>query len=910
MKRLLAVLLCFSTAAMGAKATSSASKSKGKFTTAVSENLCVQEINYCFDYHCWGRDVGDKTKTNVCYSKGVAGVVSGVEDCLDRRGAIKQANYRSACKVYTYKQVEKLMGSMSSVDAMHAQATPACQREMKRLEAAKKCYAVMISHDGSIDLSLRLQLSQLCGPLVGGNEDMVERFYRAGDYGDANLGAQADMLKTGQITAKQANWRQVVDAALAGYIEVAENACGREDYRITKVNEYAAESRTNLAYTKARAEAEQEGRAMGNRVVNNWFRRTDCENSPLPKGGKGWRYIYRGNPDCRIVCLDGYVQGKDTSTCVPAVAEKEDETWMGLNVRGEYRESVKENPIEIRHDKKCTPPQIPDGQGGCKDPDTPPNGEKKHDDQIIVPSGTDGLCDKTKLTQIPGQFNVLEQICELFKLGPKYQSPRWYYRVEEGADARVPGTPVYSNARFNVGNAENKGTGAFEYFCFAEPGKEPSAATHWAKISNADIRKILGLTSLDVFGNEYRSGTSYELKKACNPEPKNDNLECNKWGEQTGNFTHSQQYEYRPGVGGTYAGKQGCWCRDNKVWDNTVVDVSRNMVRGCVDCPSGQHKISETECSSEQKVNYANCPPMYSNPVPWHCLRGWDVGTTEAKRRTQRNAICDSLFVRSGINFTKKPYVQYCDGSGANGCGTVTRNPNADGAVGCRSDVSGGSISTYYCVGASADRADYWNFLDNSDISGAFGISSVDFDKMAERCSCDAQGKTWNDNGCVGGAAPAPCKADMGGLNQLRESEACPCKDDLVRTPAGNGTHCCKPGDSWSDEKKCHVPGVADASVVATTWDNCERTMNNVQRRNELAGTGAELALNSKDDVCRALFRSNGIPTSHNRSSIWQMRGFDYACFGPFGSNTFDKFANVSNNKLNSLLGTGQTGLL
>ena len=41
--------------------------------------------------------------------------------------------------------------------------TTECQRELRRLEAAKACYAVAISHDGGVDLSLRLQLASACG---------------------------------------------------------------------------------------------------------------------------------------------------------------------------------------------------------------------------------------------------------------------------------------------------------------------------------------------------------------------------------------------------------------------------------------------------------------------------------------------------------------------------------------------------------------------------------------------------------------------------------------------------------------------------------------------------------------------------------------------------------------------------
>ena len=70
------------------------------------------------------------------------------------------------------------------------------------------------------------------------------------------------------------NWRQVVDATLAGYTEIAELACGSEDYKLTRVNQYALDSHDNSKMLALKAEAEEVGRQTANRIVNSWFKLT------------------------------------------------------------------------------------------------------------------------------------------------------------------------------------------------------------------------------------------------------------------------------------------------------------------------------------------------------------------------------------------------------------------------------------------------------------------------------------------------------------------------------------------------------------------------------------------------------------------------------------------------------------
>jgi hypothetical protein len=194
---------------------------------------------------------------------------------------------------------------------------------------------------------------------------MVDRFYHAGDYGDSNIGALRDMALSGQNTAKRGNWRQVTDGVLAGYMEMAELSCGAEDFALTKINAYGEDERENVELSRLRAQADQTGRNVANRVVNSWFAESDCLNSPLPEGGEFWTYESGGHPDCRVVCEQGY-EAVGSTDC----RKKEDGSsgmmFAGINLGTtfDYKiEGPEPKPLQVQ-----TLPFIPPDNPGWRDP--------------------------------------------------------------------------------------------------------------------------------------------------------------------------------------------------------------------------------------------------------------------------------------------------------------------------------------------------------------------------------------------------------------------------------------------------------------------------------------------------------------------------------------------------------------
>lgn len=330
------------------RSSSSSSRSSGTSSSAKgyampTQDQCNVDIDYCFNRYCFDKKTLSEGVYSKCGAEPASKILINIEACLDTRSVIKSLDLKNGCKNYSYNRVVNLLANKDVIETGLKKNSNECQKATKALQAAKECYALMISSDGSYSLDLYEKLDKLCGFEVSGDSYMLNRFFQAGDYGQANLQAISDLEATGQNTVKRENWRQVVDATLAGYTEIAELACGEEDYKLTKVNDYALDSRDNSAMIALKAQASEMGKQTANRIVNSWFRETDCVNAPLPVGGLYWDYEKGRSPDCKIVCKEGYAIGKNSSECVKIENKTSSPIFMGFNIGNDF---VKENTLK------------------------------------------------------------------------------------------------------------------------------------------------------------------------------------------------------------------------------------------------------------------------------------------------------------------------------------------------------------------------------------------------------------------------------------------------------------------------------------------------------------------------------------------------------------------------------------
>ncbi|MBR4316109.1 MAG: hypothetical protein IKP65_03965 [Alphaproteobacteria bacterium] len=483
MKKLLPlflVLLCFSENAISAtrkrstRRTSSASKTV-TYTTP-TQDQCNIDIDYCFSRYCFDKKTLNEGVYSKCGAEPASTILVNVEDCLATRAVIKQLDLQNGCKTYSYNRIVSLLNSKGTIETGLKKNSTECAKATRALQAAKKCYTAMISSDGSSSVELYDELDSLCGFEASGDSYMLNRFYQAGDYGDSNVGALEDLRLTGQNTQKRENWRQVVDATLAGYTEMAELACGAEDYKLTKVNEYDLDSHSNSQMIALEAEAKAIGEQSADKVVNQWFRESDCVNSPLPVGGLYWSYKKGGNPDCRIVCKEGYFVGRNSSTCVKAQDDKQ-ETFIGLNIGNNWigeKKVVDEEPI-------TTPTPTP-----APTPTPTPTPAPK-------PTPVVDTCPKLSVakTSWSPKSKGKDGVCDIFfpRRGDGTCEHKYYCR-HTGSDGEW----------FNIGDAKGKYTRWYDM-----------------KLSNdngMDLNSIFGTKHLR-FGDEYSEYLSKEIKDYC-----------------------------------------------------------------------------------------------------------------------------------------------------------------------------------------------------------------------------------------------------------------------------------------------------------------------------------------------------------------------------------------------------------
>ena len=456
------------------RSSSSSSRSSGTSSSAKgyampTQDQCNVDIDYCFNRYCFDKKTLSEGVYSKCGAEPASKILINIEACLDTRSVIKSLDLKNGCKNYSYNRIVNLLANKDVIETGLKKNSNECQKATKALQAAKECYALMISSDGSYSLDLYEKLDKLCGFEVSGDSYMLNRFFQAGDYGQSNLQAISDLEATGQNTVKRENWRQVVDATLAGYTEIAELACGEEDYKLTKVNDYALDSRDNSAMIALKAQASEMGKQTANRIVNSWFRETDCVNAPLPVGGLYWDYEKGRSPDCKIVCKEGYAIGKNSSECVKIENKTSSPIFMGFNIGNDF---VKENTL-----KKVEPVE----------------------QQVIIPTFSNNGNTSSVST---GSSTCSKEL------------PRQMY-----ADKSVPTAQEICKVFFPQCTSESLGSRMYyentgSYFCI---GKNKGTFDNWVALTVSEIKNAFTgyKDESNLFGNNYNEYLSKYLVDNC-----------------------------------------------------------------------------------------------------------------------------------------------------------------------------------------------------------------------------------------------------------------------------------------------------------------------------------------------------------------------------------------------------------
>ncbi len=142
--------------------------------------------------------------------------------------------YRN-CQDYRSLAVGRFLQQKDVIERSARKNNPECVKAKNDLDSAKKCYTAIMASSGSF-----LDPLPECDTVPGG------KIKQAGKYGYSNLIAPAMNMMSGQFTTKTPNWREAVEAVLAGYIMQAQTSCDEDDFSNLSLNTFTPDNQTNF----------------------------------------------------------------------------------------------------------------------------------------------------------------------------------------------------------------------------------------------------------------------------------------------------------------------------------------------------------------------------------------------------------------------------------------------------------------------------------------------------------------------------------------------------------------------------------------------------------------------------------------------------------------------------------------
>ncbi len=235
-------------------------------STEYSQENCISKYMLGLDKKCYNANT---VSDGGVYADCNDNTMADYYDIMDMElanivGIDKFADYKKNCDAYKGYALEKWLGSKEIIETSAVKGSDVCTTAMKKLTSAKKCYAAALAHDGNF-----FEFGDLMKTTCGEYSDVASKFTKAGDLGLANLPEMIDNYTTFQFTNKSENWRQAVEAVLAGYIYDARQACGDETYELLEFNKFTEDKRENILTISKKSFAEEASANIGNRYGEN-----------------------------------------------------------------------------------------------------------------------------------------------------------------------------------------------------------------------------------------------------------------------------------------------------------------------------------------------------------------------------------------------------------------------------------------------------------------------------------------------------------------------------------------------------------------------------------------------------------------------------------------------------------------
>ncbi len=250
------------------KSTKRTKSSSGTTTTnsaQYSQEDCATQYIKALDRECYNTN---RIQNGGVYSDCSDKTMADYYDVMDMQlanvvGIQNFATYKSKCDPYKGYALEKWLSSKGIIETSAVKGSNECITATKKLTAAKKCYTAALAHDGNF-----FEFGDLMNKTCGEMQDVAKKFSKAGDLGIGNIPQMLENYSTLQFTNKSSNWRQAVEATLAGYIYDARQACGELNYDIMELNQFTEDKRENILSQAKDSFASEVGKNLGKRTDN------------------------------------------------------------------------------------------------------------------------------------------------------------------------------------------------------------------------------------------------------------------------------------------------------------------------------------------------------------------------------------------------------------------------------------------------------------------------------------------------------------------------------------------------------------------------------------------------------------------------------------------------------------------
>ncbi len=228
-----------------------------------TEAKCITKYMEALDKECYdANNVADGGVYADCNDNTMTEYFDIMDMQLSRIVGISDfKEYKEECEGYKGTALNQWLSAKTIVEESAIKGSSECVLANKKLTAAKQCYTAAIAHDGN-----SFEFDDLMMLTCGDFPDVALKFSKAGDLGLANIPQLLENYSTFQFTNKSEDWRQAVEAILAGYTYDAKQACGEETYDLLQLNEFSKDNRENLLTLTADSFAEEFGSNLGNRV--------------------------------------------------------------------------------------------------------------------------------------------------------------------------------------------------------------------------------------------------------------------------------------------------------------------------------------------------------------------------------------------------------------------------------------------------------------------------------------------------------------------------------------------------------------------------------------------------------------------------------------------------------------------